>query len=100
MSSFGQPDSSVEKTVVTRLATYLCRMGSNRASGMLAKILIGEKKINIKHCGMYVIRLSVVGGFTEYFPASQLGTTLAFPHLSVNQNASLEAKLLDLMLIP
>ena len=40
------------------------------------------------------------GGFTEYFPATQLRITLAFLHLKTFvQNASLEAELLDLMLI-
>ena len=39
------------------------------------------------------------GRFTEYFSAAQPRTTLAFLHLkTVDQNASLEAELLDLML--
>ena len=40
------------------------------------------------------------GGFTEYFLAARPRTTLAFLHLkTVDQNASSEAELLDLMSI-
>ena len=45
--------------------------------------------------------LQSCGGFTEYLAAAWLRTTLPFLHLKiVNQNASLEAELLDLTLIP
>ena len=41
------------------------------------------------------------GGFTEYFSAAQPRTTLAFLHLNtVDQNASLDAELLDLTTNP
>ena len=37
-------DSSVGKTVVSQLATYLYRTGSSLASGMLAKISSGKNQ--------------------------------------------------------
>ena len=53
---------------------------------------------------MYVwfdCHLSDCGGFTEYFQAARPRTTLAFLNLkTVNQNAFLEAELLDLMSVP
>ena len=62
-------DSSVGKTVC--LATYLCRRGSNRACGMLAKISSGEEIYRWKSLrNVWVVWLSLPGsgGFTEYFP--------------------------------
>ena len=46
--------------------------------------------------GLTLYHLSICGGFTEYFPAARPRTNLAFLHLkTIDQNASLEAKLID-----
>ena len=51
----GRPDGWIGKTVVSRLATYLCRMGSSHASGMLVKYRV-VKNVNIKPLDMYELQ--------------------------------------------
>ena len=56
----------------------------------------------LKPCGMYEwfdCHLQSCGSFTEYFPAAQPRITRALQLKTVVQNASLEAELLDMMLI-
>ena len=97
-----RPDTCCSlKRLASRLATYLCRMGPNCASGMLAKISSGEK-YQYKHekeC-FFDCHLPGCGGFTEYFSAALVRTTLDFLHLqTVDQHASSKAALLDMMSI-
>ena len=96
----GCPDSSVSKIVISQLATYLCCTCLNHTSSMLAKkYQVVKKKINIKPCSMhdwFDCHLPGCNGLTV-FPVCMAKNYPGFPP---DQNASLEAKLLDLTSIP
>ena len=91
------------KQFASRLATFLCRTDSSQAFCILAKNMEWWKNISIKPCGVYEwfdCHLPGWGGFTVYFMAARKTASFLHLHLkTVDQNASLEAELIDFVVI-